>query len=136
MWLYCSLTGSETTSSHISVGNKLKHGSGTLAENKIRMKAFTMIKDVLNTKLDNSLYVILFNCTILSTMLYAKETWATTKKEKQRLVTTQKAMGRSMLEILLHNPRQGNSGSEGNKEHDHRVLKADVPLGWICCKVH
>ena len=52
-------------------------------------------------KLDKTPRANLFNFTVLPAMLYANEMWAKTKKEEQRLDTIQRALKRSMLEILL-----------------------------------
>ena len=64
-------------------------------------KAFTKIKDVLKAKLNNTLGANFFNSTVLLAMLYTNKTWATMEKEEQKLVTTQKAMEKSILEISL-----------------------------------
>ena len=64
-------------------------------------KAFNSVKDVLKAKLDKATRTHLFNGTVLPAMLYASETWATTKREEQRLLTSQRAMERSMLGISL-----------------------------------
>uniref|UniRef100_A0A8C9S512 ribonuclease H n=1 Tax=Scleropages formosus TaxID=113540 RepID=A0A8C9S512_SCLFO len=64
-------------------------------------KAFNSIKDVLKGKLDKTTRANLFNGTVLPAMLYGSETWATTKREEQRLVSAQRAMERSMLGISL-----------------------------------
>ena len=64
------------------------------------LKAFTTIKDVPKAKLIKTLRVKLFNSIVLPMMLYV--TWTTIKKEEQRIVKVQTAMGRSLLGILLH----------------------------------
>ena len=48
-----------------------------------------------------TLHANLFNTTVFPAMLYASETWATTKEEEQRLVNAQRVMERSILKILL-----------------------------------
>ncbi len=64
-------------------------------------RAFNSIKDVLKSKIDRTLRAHLFNSTVLPAMLYASETWATTKREEQRLITAQRAMERCMLGVSL-----------------------------------
>ena len=64
-------------------------------------KAFNSVKDVLKARLDKSTRAGLFNATVLPAMLYACETWATTKREEQRLTTAQRAMERAMLGLSL-----------------------------------
>ncbi len=64
-------------------------------------RAFNSIKDVLQKTRDKALRAHLFNTTVLPAMLYASETWATTKREEQQLVTAQRAMERCMLHISL-----------------------------------
>ena len=60
-----------------------------------------MIKDVLKVKLDKTLCDNLINSTILTAMLYSRETSGTTKEE-QRLIRTQRAMERSMQGTSLY----------------------------------
>ena len=62
---------------------------------------FNGIRDVLERRLDKATRAGLFNSSVLPAMLYGSETWATTKREEQRLVTAQRAMERSMLGISL-----------------------------------
>ena len=57
-------------------------GYENLAENKI-----ITIEDVLKAKPDKTLRAILFAYTVLLVLLYASETWTTTKKEEQKLFT-------------------------------------------------
>ena len=38
--------------------------------------------------------------------------------------------------LVWGHAEQGNSGAEWCVEHDHWVQKAEVLLGWACCKVH
>ncbi|VDM29720.1 unnamed protein product [Toxocara canis] len=64
-------------------------------------RAFNSIKDVLKKKMSKTLRAHLFNSTVLPAMLYASETWATTKNEERRLTTAQMAMERCMLGISL-----------------------------------
>ena len=61
-----------------------------------KWKTFTLIMDELKAKLEITLHYNFFNITILPVMLYTNETWAT-MKEVQRLISTQRAMGRSLL---------------------------------------
>lgn len=43
----------------------------------------------------------LFNCTVLSAVLYGTECWPTTKAEEDKMAVTQRAMERRMCKILL-----------------------------------
>ena len=69
---------------------------------KVVWKTFTTIKDVFQEKLDKDLRAKLCNIIILPAMLYSSKTWATKKKEEQRLVMAQRSMKRSALRISLH----------------------------------
>ena len=56
-------------------------------------------------------------------------------KEEQKLVLTLRPIERSMLGIFAH-LKCSSLGKEQSEGHDHRVSKADIPLGQTCHKIH
>ena len=88
-------------------------------------------------KLDKTLRASFFNSIVLPVMLYASETWVTTKKEERQLVTTQ-SHGKIHEENIVASahPKRGNSGMTLNEGPEHGVTKAEVLQGRIRYKVH
>ena len=96
----------ERVSSYKYLGQTLKMEDTTKEEVMLRVKAgwmnFGRYKHMLTDKnIPMSLRRRLFNQCILTTMTYGSETWSLTKELEQKLVTTQRAMERKMLQLSL-----------------------------------
>ena len=78
-----------------------RHGHRNLQTIRPGWKEFTTIKDMLKAKLNKILCANLFSTIIFPVMLLTSKMWATTKKEEQKLVATQRNMERFLLELSL-----------------------------------
>jgi hypothetical protein len=88
------------------LGQTLKMDNTTEEEILTRIKAgwrsFGMHKHILTDKdIPMSLRSRVFNQCVLTTIVYGAETWSTTKEMEQKLITTQRAMERKMLNLSL-----------------------------------
>ena len=96
----------EKVESYKYLGQTLKMEDTTKEEIMIRIKGgwrcFGMYKEILTDKeIPLSLRRKIFDQCILTTMTYGAETWSTTKVMEQKLITTQRAMERRMLNLTL-----------------------------------
>ncbi|XP_072051533.1 uncharacterized protein [Amphiura filiformis] len=96
----------EKVESYKYLGQTVKLEDNTREEVLIRIKAgwscFGRYKDILcDKKLSMILRKRVFNQCVLPTMTYGCETWTTTKYLEQKLITTQRAMERRMLNITI-----------------------------------
>lgn len=65
--------------------------------------AFWKLQDILlNRTISQKTKTHIYNTHVLPAMLYAAETWTTTKRDEESLLTTQRAMERKMLNIRLN----------------------------------
>ncbi|MFH4982022.1 hypothetical protein AB6A40_008731 [Gnathostoma spinigerum] len=62
-------------------------------------RAFNSIKEVLEKLSKPEDRALLFNSTVVPSMLYGSETWSLTKSEEHQLAVTERAMERRMLKI-------------------------------------
>ena len=87
--------GQQVQSNNVSSGEWTRRRQAAwIAFNKNR----TVLTD---TKLPMEIRANLFNTTVLPAMLYASETWSTTKSEEKKLAVTQRAMERRMCGVSI-----------------------------------
>ncbi|MFH4973481.1 hypothetical protein AB6A40_000190 [Gnathostoma spinigerum] len=66
-------------------------------------RAFSSIKEVLEKLSKPGDRALLFDSTVVPSMVYGSETWSLTKSEEHQLTVTERAMGRRMLKITKLN---------------------------------
>lgn len=96
----------EQVTSYVYLGQSINMENDITAEISRRRKAgwaaFNKYRDVLTDKrLDAQIRSRVFNTHVLPALIYASETWNTTKGEEEKLAVTQRAMERAMCRISI-----------------------------------
>lgn len=118
----------EEVESHIYLGQTISMSKKKQEEEINRRisqawRAFSSWREVFKSNIEQNLKTKLFNQNILPVLTYAAETWTLTKRNKQLLATTQRAMERSMLKISLRD-RQTNTWIRGKTKVEDVIERA------------
>jgi hypothetical protein len=92
-------------------------------------KKYWTLKHIMKGKYKNELKSAILNSCILPTLTYGAQTWAMTKKEKERIKTTQNAMERSMLGVRRRD-RIKNTVIKKKFKNNTDFLEAVKKLKW------
>ena len=122
----------EEVTEYIYLGQQIQSNNLSYGEWARRRKAawiaFSQNKEVLtDEKLPMNIRANIFNASVLPAMLYACETWSTTKSEEEKLAVTQRAMERRMCGVSIRD-------RISNKELRQRSGLRDVVSGMYEAK--
>ena len=122
----------EEVAEYVYLGQHIQANNKSCGEWARRRKAawiaFNQNRTVLtDEKLPMNIRANIFNTTVLPAMLYAAETWSTTKSEEEKLAVTQRAMERRMCGVSIRD-------RISNKELRQRSGLRDVVNGMYEAK--
>ncbi|KAH7706674.1 hypothetical protein AAVH_26088 [Aphelenchoides avenae] len=124
------------TSKYVYLGQQLTEDHSANMDGEIgrRRKAawlsFNNIQEVLKRMSDSKLRANLFNSTVLPALLYGCETWTLTKRQEDKLSTTERAMERRVLGIAMWDQERNEAVREQTGFADAVVEARKRKLRW------
>ena len=112
----------EEVNEYVYLGQTISTAPGHEVEIKRRIslgwRAFGKQSDIMKSKIPLSLKKKVFNQLILPVLTYGSETWSLTKAMERKLVSTQRAMERIMMGIILKDGKKATWIREQTKAED------------------
>ncbi|MFH4983942.1 hypothetical protein AB6A40_010651, partial [Gnathostoma spinigerum] len=94
-------------------------------------RAFNPIKEVLEKLSKPEDRALLFNSTVVPSMLYGSETWSLTRSEEHQLAVTERAMERRMLKITKLNHVRNEAIRQRTRFVDVVLENIKSKLRWV-----